>query len=65
MFIKTALLVLRKDFAIEAKSLEIFSTTLLFFLRAPSRLDERSSGNATARRSARSCSPLRPGPPST
>ena len=30
MFIKTALLVLRKDFAIEAKSLEIFSTTLFF-----------------------------------
>src|SRR6476620_7160803 len=30
MFLKTALLVLRKDFAIEAKSLEIFSTTLFF-----------------------------------
>src|SRR5437870_1795966 len=30
MFLKTALLVLRKDFAIEVKSWEIFSTTLLF-----------------------------------
>ena len=29
-FLKVALLVLRKDFAIEVKSLEIFSTTLFF-----------------------------------
>ena len=32
MFLRTALLVLRKDFAIEAKSLEILSTTLFFAL---------------------------------
>ena len=30
MFLKTALLVLKKDFAIEVKSFEIFSTTLFF-----------------------------------
>ena len=30
MFLRTALLVLWKDFAIEAKSLEILSTTLFF-----------------------------------
>src|SRR5436190_11551203 len=30
MFLKTALLVLRKDFAIEVKNLEILSTTLFF-----------------------------------
>lgn len=30
MFLKTALLVLRKDFAIEVKSFELFSTTLFF-----------------------------------
>src|SRR5687767_4093493 len=30
MFLRTALLVLKKDFAIEVKSLEIFSTTLFF-----------------------------------
>ena len=30
MFLKTALLVLKKDFAIEVKSLEILSTTLFF-----------------------------------
>lgn len=30
MFLKTALLILRKDFAIEVKSLEILSTTLFF-----------------------------------
>src|SRR5438046_1954077 len=30
MFLKTALLVLRKDFAIEIKSYEIFATTLFF-----------------------------------
>ena len=32
MFFKTALLVLRKDFAIELKSLEVFTTTLFFAL---------------------------------
>src|SRR6266536_1327224 len=32
MFLKTALLVLRKDFAIEVKSREILYTTLLFAL---------------------------------
>src|SRR5581483_3354980 len=30
MFLKTALLVLRKDFAIEVKSLEVLTTTLFF-----------------------------------
>ena len=30
MFLRTAILVLKKDFAIEVKSLEIFSTTLFF-----------------------------------
>ena len=30
MFLKTALLVLKKDFAIEVKSLEILSTTMFF-----------------------------------
>src|SRR5213593_2304104 len=32
MFFKTALLVLRKDFAIELKSLEVLTTTLFFAL---------------------------------
>src|SRR5213594_4217007 len=34
MFFKTALLVLRKDFAIELKSLEVLTTTLFFALSA-------------------------------
>ena len=34
MFLKTALLVLKKDFAIEVKSGEILYTTLFFAVRA-------------------------------